>query len=208
MGNLALPPDDRVRALASEILSRGDYARYRVDEKAWRDLFERLQGWWHSFEVWLAGLADTSPGLYALVVVGAFLLAALLLGHALWSVRAALRASPAREPLPPEPSADFSDEVRNLASSGLFLDAARALQRACLRLLIERGQLELARADANRTLRRRLAGTRLPESQRRELARLIDLLEERTFRDGTQDAALYQSWLRLHGALRRGSELA
>ncbi|MEN8184691.1 MAG: hypothetical protein ABFS46_19395, partial [Myxococcota bacterium] len=137
-----------------------------------------------------------------LSVTGIGLLALVLLAHAAWAIRAALRASgsdgpPARR----EPPRNLVLEAERLADEGRFLDAARRLEHAVLEDLMGWGALSLGRGDANRVLRRRIDAAPLPEPERRELLELLDRLETRLFRDPEEDADLYRGWLRLHGRL-------
>ena|SRR5436309_11982693 len=61
--------------------------------------------------------------------------------------------------------------------------------------------LELGRSDPNRTLRRRLRDAALPEAERGDLLALIDWLEQRWFRDRSEERELYDRWRSLHARL-------
>jgi hypothetical protein len=197
------PSDEAVRALAAEVLSRSEYASFRTLES------ESLR----SFIQWLANLIDgidalptTNPALYVLLLVGLLALAAGLLAHVVWSVRVALAAT---APLPPprrEAGApDLVAEAQALAGAARYLEAAHTLQIACLGAVLERGAIELARHEPNRTLRERLGEARLPEPERREFLQLLGRLETRWFRDRTPEEAdreLFAAWRDLHRRLR------
>ena len=100
------------------------------------------------------------------------------------------------------PRRDFVVEAQELAGAGDFLAAARRLQLAVLRLLVERDYVELARHEPNSVLRRRVQqAAGLPEEARAELRARIRELERSWFRDRSGDRALYQSWTALYARL-------
>ena len=198
--------DEEIRRLAGELLSGEAYARYRIDEEAWRAFFERLARGLDTLLLWFDGLRIESPLLYASALIALALVAVLLLAHVAWSIRAALRAGePDDRRAAALPRRDLVEEAAHLASEGRFLDAARRLEHACLDELMAQGAIELARGDANRVLRRRLNDAPLPEPRRRELLGLLDRLESRLFRDPVEDAELYLGWRRLHAHLQGGA---
>jgi hypothetical protein len=197
--------DEEIQRLAGELLSGDEYARYRIDEEAWLAFFDRLARGLDSLLAWFDGLRIESPLLYWSALVALALVAVVLLAHMAWSIRAALRASaPDDERAVAGPRRDLVDEAARLAAQGRFLDAARRLEHACLDELMAQGAIELARGDANRVLRRRLADAPLAEPRRRELLGLVDRLESRLFRDPVDDAELYRGWRRLHAQLQGG----
>lgn len=197
-------PDDRVRALAAEILARDEYARWRpANAQWWLDLLQQLQRWLAGFSDWMQALSVAQPLLYWLVVAGLVLVPLLLLAHVVWTLRVALAGS---RPLasPPPASSDeprFLDEAEHLAQAGCFLDAAHRVQLAAIDVLLRRQVLELARSDPNRILRRRLAESRLSEDDRRDFLALLDRFETHWFRDGYGDRDLYEAWRALHTRL-------
>ena len=198
--------DEEVRRLAGDLLSREEYARYRIDEEAWLAFFQRLTRGLDSLLAWFDGLRIESPLLYWSALIALALVAIALLAHVAWSIRAALRAgAPDDARAAAGPRRDLVDEAARLASEGRFLDAARRLEHACLDELMAQGAIELARGDANRVLRRRLSDAPLPEPRRRELLGLLDRLESRLFRDPIDDAELYLGWRRLHTQLQGGA---
>lgn len=205
----SLPPDPEIRRLAREILEQREYARYRLEQEAWLDLFERLARWLQRLPDWSYDLALESPLLYWSLLAGLLLMALGLLAHVVWTLRAALLA-PAPEPIVRDRPAprDFLGEAERLAQQGRFLEAARRVQLACLELLLRRGVIELGRADPNRVLRRRIAGAELPDTERSEFVALLDRLEAHLFRDADEDSELYSRWLRLHRTLRTGGLVA
>lgn len=194
--------DEEVRRLAGELLSRGEYARYRIDEEAWLAFFERMARGLDSLRAWFDALHVESPLLYWSAVIALALVAVALLAHMTWSVRAALRAEVPDGAGPAAgPQRDLAEEAARLAAEGRFLAAARRLEHACLDELMAQGAIELARGDANRVLRHRLCDAPLPEPWRRELLALLDRLESRLFRDPVDDADLYRGWRTLHARL-------
>ena len=202
MGDAAVPSDAELRELAQQILDRHEYAQYRVDEltqfRIWAWLGEQLA----ALIAWIGELRDTAPGVYGSFVVVLALVALVLFAHVVWSFRVALRA-PALEATPraPERRRDFRSEAEALAAGGGYLEAARRYQLGCLQLLLERGVLELQRADPNRTLRRRLARAPLPGTVRDRFRELVDRLEAQWFRDREEDPELFRAWRELHTAL-------
>jgi hypothetical protein len=193
--------DEELRALAREILAREEYAQWRSFTAAG---FDELVDW---FAEWIDGLrllADTSPILYGLMLLGLALVAAALVAHIVWSVRVAMRVSAAAADrgVRTAPRRDFVVEAQELAGAGDFLAAARRLQLAVLRLLVERDYVELARHEPNSVLRRRVQqAAGLPEEARAELRARIRELERSWFRDRSGDRALYQSWTALYARL-------
>jgi len=201
MSDLAGIADDRVAALAREILARSEYARFRpVDVAQYRD-----------FLAWLARLFDglrvlsvSAPVLYVAILLALVAVAALLLAHVAISLRAALRASdpPPRAAAAARPALDR--DAARLAGSGRLLEAAHVMQLACLRELLDRGAIELRRHDPNPVLRARVARSGLPDRERGEFVALLDRLETRWFRDRAQresDRALFDAWRSLHERL-------
>ena len=190
------PSDEQIRAAALEVLSREEYARFRWVDPDW---IPTLQGWLEGYLGWLRALAETSPWLLVLLVLGLLAVAALLIAHIVWSLRVALRGRPGggeREAVTTR--RDFGREAALLAERGDLLGACRALQLACLDLLLRGGTVELARHDGNATLRARLRRSSLPAALREELIAGIDALERSWFRDRTPSAELYAAWQRIH----------
>ena len=158
---------------------------------------------------WLDRLAGESPWLYALVLASLAAFALLLLAHIAWSIRAALRT-----PAPPKRRARaderprFAEEAHALAQQGRYLEASQRLQLASLELLLEGGTIELGRHESNRTLRARLAESRLPGELRAALTRELNELQARWFREHRADRGLYERWCELHARLRDGEGAA
>src|SRR6266516_2241861 len=183
MTALPAPLDEQVRALAVAIHKRSEFA-------LWHDT-----PWLMSFLAWLSGLWETDPMLYWAMLAGLVAVALLLLAHVTWAVRRALAVAP------PAVAPPFLEEADALARRGLFLEAARRVQLAALDLLLRARVLELGRSDPNRTLRRRLRDAALPEAERGDLLALIDWLEQRWFRDRSEERELYDRWRSLHARL-------
>jgi hypothetical protein len=112
----------------------------------------------------------------------------------LWQRRSRTKQTAIR---PVRRHADALREARSLAREGHFLEAAHRVQLATLALLIELDWLELARSDPNRTLRRRITVSGLPERDRRQLIALIDRLETLWFAEPRDDPRLFEDWLAL-----------
>jgi hypothetical protein len=186
--------DDEVRALAAEILGQDEYAAFRGDLAAWLERFFQ----------WVEELQVTSPALFWLLMAGLLLVALLLIAHATWTIRIALRAPPPDEDVDTRVSAaDWLGRARTRAREGHFLEAARHLQLATLEDLLERGVIELSRSEPNRVLRARLAAAGLPASDRDALLGGLDGIEAALFRDRREDPELYETWLALHARLAR-----
>jgi hypothetical protein len=197
----AIADDERVRLVADEILSRSQYARWRsVGEQGWLADVGSSIG---ALLEWLVGFPTREPALSWTLEVALLLVAAVLLAHVAWSIRAALNASAATErQAPPAPRPDWLREAERAASSGRFLEAAHTLQLATLDELLRTDRLQLGRSEPNRVLRQRLQGAPLDEALRNRLVLLVDRLETSWFRAGAADAALYQDWRTLFAAVR------
>lgn len=191
--------DEKVRQLAEQILAREDFARWRAVEEDW---LRAVLEWLARYLAWMDELWNASPALYWLIVCGLMALSLLLLTHVVWSIRVALTQPAARKSERPEHAAPrFAEQAAELAHEGRFLEAAHRLLLASIQLLVQRGAIELERHHANRTLRRRVAKSPLPDEQRAEFLRLLDALERRWFRDQVPDPDLYREWDKLHARL-------
>lgn len=217
-----MPSDEQARAAAREILSQPEFARWERGADGWlrllEGLVERIPTWLIEL---LAGLQDVVGGLFSWIGAGLGRLlglfgvfgdvsgavgwtAALLLLVAsivllwrfrtLWQRRTRTTQAASR---PERRHADALREARSLAHAGRFLEAAHRVQLATLALLIELDWLELARSDPNRTLRRRIMVSGLPERERRQLIGLIDRLEALWFAEPRDDPRLFEDWLAL-----------
>jgi hypothetical protein len=203
VGAAALPDDEALRALAREVLERSEYVRWRaLDTDVARHVLDLLA----RFLDWMTTLSQTAPLFYAALLGVLVLVASLLLAHVVLSLRRALAApTEAEQEKAHVPAPRFTDQVETLARDGHFLEAARRLQLASIETLLGRGQLELRRFEANRTLRRRIEESGLPAAERGEFVRLLQRLERRFFRDREDDRELYEAWRALHGRLVAGA---
>jgi len=193
--------DDRVRELAAEILQRSEYA-------AWRPLGDdgsllTVTASVRAFVDWFLDLPFRQPVLYWTIELGLILVAAILLTHVLWSIRAALNASRVR----PETATHavvpgWIEEAERLHRMGRYLDAARSLQIAVLDVLMRSDRLRLGRSEPNRILRERLHAAPIDVGTRDRLIDLIGRLETAWFRDAAASATLYDDWLTLLRDLR------
>jgi hypothetical protein len=196
------PTDEAIRAAARELLSREEYARFRFADSL-PDWLDALRRWIAGYVQWTHDLSVASPLLFALLVGGLITLSLLLLAHIAWSLRVAMRVRSAEDARETPPTArDFAAEAAQLAARGNTLEACRALQLACLELLIGRGALALARHDSNSTLRRRLRDSGLPAGLREDLIAGIDRLERSWFRDRESSPELLALWRHIHSGLR------
>lgn len=194
---MPLPTDERLRAIAREILDQDRYARWRSDDVAvswvaW--LLAELA----DLQRAMADLASRSPMLFALLLTALGLVAVLLLGHVVWTIRRSLR--PVDEHRPAQPIRRSPGEAAAaLAERGRFLDAARLLQLAVLEHLARRHLVAVTPAESNAALAGRLEAAPLPDDLGDRTVTLLRALEYRWFRDRVEDEALYAAWLRLHG---------
>lgn len=215
-----MPTDEQARAAAREILAQPAFARWERGLDGWLTLLEGLV---ERIPAWLIdgliGLQDVLGGLFSWIGAGLARLlglfgvfgdvsgavgwtAALLLLAAtvvlLWRTRALWQRRPRGTQAGMRPGrrhADALREARSLARAGRFLEAAHRVQLATLALLIELDWLELARSDPNRTLRRRISVSGLPERERGQLIALIDRLEALWFAEPRDDPQLFEDWL-------------
>jgi len=219
-----LPTDEQLRASAREILSGSEFARWEREQQTGQALLERLieaaPVWLIDLLAWLQEMLQAIPSALArgLGLFGVFGEAAegvgwtalcLLLAASiviLWRWRERSRRSEGRGGEGRASStvrhAEALAAARARAREGRFLEAAHGVQMAILAWLIDRDWLELARSDPNRTLRRRIATSGLPEREARDLIALVDRLEALWFDDPRLDApredpALFEAWLSL-----------
>ena len=196
MTSIDLPSDDVLRSLASQILARPEYAKFRPFDAAW---WVELKSALLALQSWVEGL---DPWLYATLLGGLVLLLALLVFHIVWSLRAALGTEARSNPGAANAHATALDgQARRLAEQGYFLDAAHQMHLACIDQLLRTGILELHRHDPNRTLRKRLRATSMSDDSKAVFLSLLERLERRWFRDHTADASdreLYDEWRNLH----------
>jgi hypothetical protein len=217
--------DEQVRALARELLSREEFARWRRPPGAFERLRDRVAEWlrapWEWIPDWLRDAWEVVKAtideflrmlvgdgpiatplrwivgtlLLAMVIAALVMLARALRGALSRSGSAAASATPAAR------EQSLLGEAERLAGLGRFLEAAHCAELAALELLLRRRWIELARSEPNRTLRQRLSQTSLPESERTEFVSLLDRLESHWFRDRTGDRDLYLAWCGLHTRL-------
>jgi len=213
--------DERVRALAEELLARPRYAGYRGPKSALQQLIDRVADWlrgvrlpdwlgdlWESVGNALLGLLQGVFGDEPLALLVRFVLAGAVLAAAVWMIASAARAlregprasGAAAGPQPP-PTRAWLEQADSLADQGRFLEAAHCTQLAALQLLLRAEWLSLDRSEPNRTLRRRLREAPLPEALRADFLGLLDRLESRWFRDRAEDRELYGAWRGLHARL-------
>ena len=197
--------DEAAREAAVEIATRWHFSRFAVPELV--DSSELLD-WLRKFLDWSSGLYFESPALWWLLMLGLLAVALALLAHVIWSVRLAMRASEVAVPhsrAAERPPLDV--DADGLAQLGRFLEAAHTMHLACIARLVESGAVRLQRYDPNPALRAQLARAPLEARDRAEFLRLLDLLEQRWFRDrapDARDAELFGAWRALYGRLRAG----
>ena len=218
--------DEEARAAAREILAQAEFTRWHSDYEAWlralEGLVEWLPDWLIDVVAWLRehvlegiilellrgigrllGLVGEPPGALGLLAVCLLLAAAIVLAYRFWGSR--WRETGARRDArgPSRSHADSIREARALAREGHYLEAAHRVQLATLAHLIETDWLELARSDPNRTLRRRVSASSLPERERRQLIALVDRLESLWFDQPREDRQLFEEWVVLDERLLR-----
>ena len=216
--------DERVRALADELLQRPRYAAYRDPNSPLREIIDRLADglrnagdwlpdwlgeFWESIRSAMFSFLEGLLGDEPLAILVRFVLAGAVLavsaGVLATVVRALRDSSAGGEPAPlaqpPASEAIFLARAEGLAEQGRFLEAAHCTQLAALQLLLRGEWLTLERSDPNRTLRRRLLESPLPDAERSDFLVLLDRLESRWFRDRVEDRDLYGAWRGLHSRL-------
>jgi hypothetical protein len=220
-----LVTDEQARAAAREILARDEFSRWEHDFEAWLALLERLialtpewliglLGWLQEALITLLsglgrflrlfGVFGGSPEIVGWLAM-CLLAAALIVWVWRWqSARQEGRRRHATRHVPARGHVEALREAKALARQGRLLEAAHRVQLATLALLIEFDWLELARSDPNRTLRRRIAESELPERECRQLVQLVDRLEVLWFgppkqggNAGREDSELFEAWLSL-----------
>jgi hypothetical protein len=199
-----LPSDDALRSLASEILARAQYAKFRPFR--WAHPFLETLDSLHSWVEHLGALQ------YAALLGGLVLLLAVLVFHIVWSFRAASRATTKGENRRPKQAetTGLDAAADRLAAQGQYLDAAHQMQLACIDRLLREGILELHRHDPNRTLRRRLIATAMSEELKATFVSLLARFERRWFRDQRTDASdrdLYEEWRSLHERIASAAQV-
>jgi hypothetical protein len=78
------------------------------------------------------------------------------------------------------------------------------MELATIEVLLQRGAIRLARHEANRTLRGRIAVASVPARERDRFALLLDRFETAWFRDRAADRDLYEGWRELHARIAAG----
>jgi hypothetical protein len=222
--------DERVRALADELLARSRYAGYRRPKSTlqewvdWladflRDPASWLPGWlselWESIGEALLRLLGGLLGDEPLALLTRFLLAGAVLATSAWIVANVVRAlregsaegEAARSASVGPEDPGWLPRAEALAGQGRFLEAAHCTQLAALELLLRGEWLTLERSDTNRTLRQRLRAAPLPAAERGDFLVLLDRLESRWFRDRAEDRDLYGAWRGLHARLEGSEQL-
>jgi hypothetical protein len=216
--------DERVRALADELLARSRYASYRRPKSTLQEWVEALADrlgnvgnwlpdWVGDLWAWIKGtLLQSLEGLLGdepLAILVRFLLAGAVLATSVWIIASAvrtLREGAGGDEAAGSAPADAGGQgwlarAEALAGQGRFLEAAHCTQLAALELLLSGEWLALERSDTNRTLRQRLREAPLPDAERSDFLALLDRLESRWFRDRVEDRDLYGAWRGLHARL-------
>ena len=194
------PPDEDVLSLTQQIVAQPRYARWREYDV---DLAAQIVRWLDEYLTWSSDLESASPILFWLLMAAFLTVALALLAHIGWSIRVALRPTGPPDIRQPRKGAPrWVEEAEALARDGRFLEGAHRLLLGSIDVLVTRGVIELARADANRVLRDRVRRSRLPVAVRARFLDLLDAFEERWFRDRIEDGDLYRAWYELHAQLR------
>lgn len=195
---LATVSDAELRERAAEILARPEYARFRtVSAELLRQLLDLFKGWID----WLAALHQRAPALYFGLLIGLTVLAALLLTHVIWSLRAALRM-PALEPQAAARSErDFVAEAQALAQQGDYLEASHRLLLASLAHAARSRLLELRPDDGNQAVCRKLNAAALEPGLKQRWTQLIARTDAQWFGARSPNAELYAQWRSVYGEL-------
>ena len=195
---LAQISDLAVRERAAEILTRADYARYRaMPAELLRELLELFASWM----AWLAELQERAPVLYFTLLLGMLALAALLLTHVIWSLRAALRMPDPVENVVTRSERDFVAEARALATGGDFLEASHRLLLASLAHAGRSRLVELKPNDGNRAVCQKLRNAALAPDLRQRWIELIGRTDALWFGTRAQNAELYAAWCAVYAQL-------
>lgn len=195
--------DEHVRELAREILRQSEFARHRFTNPELPAWLEQLLEWFGGLFGTMHRLQIEQPVLYFAVLIGLTLVALGLIAHVIYTIRRAMSATVVETPPPVVVRhVDLAQRAHDEAHRGAYLEAARAMHLACLDFLLERGWLELSRADPNAVLRTRIEATALPAAEKSRFSSLLDRLELQCFRAGRAEADLYQAWRRLYDRLR------
>ena len=189
-----------IRELASEILARPEYAKYRTDSaEQWARWIDELLAWISR----LKDLYEDSPGLYWLIVGLLTLVMLALIAHIAWSIAVALRRSQAPAEAHERPAdPDVPALAAELAGRGEHLEAAHQLLLASLAHAARARVLELRPEDGNSRVCEKLQASPLAPALRTRLIALIERTDASWF--GARDAgqALYEQWQALYAELR------
>ena len=200
-----MPPsgssEEHIRGLAHDILSEPEFVRFRHDPSSFS--WEWLKDWLRWFLSFLNGTADVSLAAYLLFWGTLVAIALLIVVQAVWALRAVRHArTPDASTQRTAGAADLAAQADAFARDGRFLEAAHCLHLACIESLLRSDVLQLSRSDPNRTLRRRLASSRLAPEKVAEMCALLDRMETSWFRTRHEDPSLYEAWHGLHERLR------
>jgi DNA-binding protein H-NS len=197
--------DERIDALAREILERPRYKDLRADPS---DFVKALLQQLRALQDTLLTLHLTNPPLYWTLLIGLSLVCIALFAHFFWTMRALFRIAPT----PPAAAEvlrerDFAVEAEALAERGEHLEAAHRILLATLKLLARHKTIALLPDDTNRVVRDKLAASALPEPLRVRLAALITETEQLWFGAGVVPraigAALYRRWCAVRDELAK-----
>jgi len=195
---LATVTELELRARAAEILARPEYARFRaLPVELLRQVLELFRAW----IAWLAALHERAPVLYFSLLFGLTALAALLLTHVIWSLRAALRMPPPEPEPPAQGERDFVAEARALAHGGDFLEASHRLLLASLAHAARSRLLELHPDDGNQAVCRKLRAAALEPELKQRWTGLIARTDALWFGSRAQNAELYAQWRSVYAEL-------
>ena len=199
---LATISDSELRARAAEILARPEYARFRtIPAEALRQLLAQLEHWLS----WLTELHERSPVLYFSLLLGLTALAAVLLTHVIWSLRAAFRVPAAEAAAPARGERDFVAEAQTLAQRGDYLEASHRLLLASLAHAARSRLLELRPDDGNQAVCRKLQDSALPPALKQRWTQLIARTDAQWFGARVQSEELYGQWRTVYAELTGGA---
>jgi hypothetical protein len=159
-GGFTRPPADQLRADLQRILARPEFHVQPANPNlAWQlRMLRALVNWWEEhIAPYLAGLHTAAPFAYWVLVGLTFLLAALLIYHITWTLRAAFaarRPRPGPHSMAPERVATDPTSLLQQADAAAGVgDFGQALRHLYLALIRQLDRRRIVRYDPSRTNR-------------------------------------------------------
>ncbi len=184
-------PDSMIRAMASEILARREFAAIHEPNSWFDQVLLRLLKWLGKFGT----LRIHSPALYWCVVAACSLLVLTLVTRTIVSIARVMNAPPRPEGFVSSSDVrDLAAESEALAAAGDHLGGAHLLMIASFHTHAARSMIELRPDRSNRWIRAALLKSSLDEKLTIEIAGLVERTEWRWFGDRRNDPAIYAQW--------------